>query len=301
MVVSSFAVNFSRFIPTGVTASTRVLAYQTERIDFPLLPTLRADSQISPILSAQAVLVMDIDSGVYLFEKTPDTPFLPASTTKMITALVALDTFDLKDVLLVGNPSVVGQKMGLIVGEQITAEALLNGLLIYSANDAAEVFAQNYPGGREEFVLAMNQKAYELGLFDSNFTNPAGLDDFDQVTTARDMVIAGIFAMNDPRFAQIVKKEKATVTDITGTIVHNLKSTNELLGVPGVYGIKTGWTENARENLITYIDREGKRIAIALLGSQDRFGETKTLIDWIYANYSWEEVTVGNSIPESLM
>lgn len=301
MVVSSFAINFPRFVQTTEVVLAPVLAYQTERVELPLLPTLRIDAQTSPTLSAQAVLVMDINSGVYLFEKNPDASFLPASTTKMITALVALDTFDLSDVLLVKNPSVEGQKMGLVVNEQITAESLLNGLLIQSANDAAEVFAQNYPGGREEFVLAMNRKAFELGLLDSNFTNPAGLDDFAQITTARDMVIAGIFAMTDPHFAEIVKKEKATVTDTTGTIVHNLKSTNELLGVAGVYGIKTGWTENARENLVTYIDRDGKRIAIALLGSQDRFGETKTLIDWIYANYSWEEVAIGNSTLENQM
>ena len=116
-----------------------------------------------PIISAQAVLAIDTVSGVTLYEKDPDKLLLPASTTKIVTALVALDIFEDSDVIEVGKINVVGQKMGLKEGEKITFLDLLRGLLIYSANDAAEVLAASYPGGREAFIGAMNKKAEEQG------------------------------------------------------------------------------------------------------------------------------------------
>jgi len=97
--------------------------------------------------------------------------------------------------------------------------------------------------------------------------------------------------MKNPEFANIVGTKEITVKSIDGKIVHKLANVNQLLGkVPGVLGVKTGWTESARENLVTYIERDNHKIMIAVLGSQDRFGETKELINWIFANYSWQEV-----------
>jgi D-alanyl-D-alanine carboxypeptidase len=258
---------------------------------FPPNPVLGA-STVYPILTAQGALAVDLTSGVTLFEKNPDVALLPASTTKIITALVALDSFKLDQVLTVGSGAVVdGQKMGLYEGEQMTFENLLNGLLVYSANDAAETLAQNYPGGYDAFILAMNMKAEDLNMTNSHFDNPVGLDADDQHTTARDLVRASEVAMRNPEFAKIVGTESVSFTDVVGKTKYNLKNVNELLGVvPGVLGIKTGWTENARENLVTYIDRNGHKVIIAVLGSEDRFGETKTLIDWIFGNYNWEEV-----------
>ena len=98
-------------------------------------------------------------------------------------------------------------------------------------------------------------------------------------------------AMNNPYFAKIVATESYLAESVGGEIRHKLVNINELIGeVDGVLGVKTGWTENARENLVTYIERDGHSVMIALLGSQDRFGETKELINWIFENYSWEEV-----------
>jgi len=181
--------------------------------------------------------------------------------------------------------------MGLYLGEQMTFENLLYGLLVYSANDAAETLAQNFPGGYDNFITAMNQKATDLSMTNSYFDNPVGLDTDGQHSTARDLIRASEVAMRNPEFAKVVGTKQITVTDITGKSIYSLKNINELLGVvPGVMGVKTGWTENARENLVTYMDRDGHKIMIALLGSQDRFGETKELIDWIFTNYEWQEV-----------
>ena len=256
------------------------------------LPVISKDASF-PIISAQAALAIDMDSQVSLYEKRADSPFLPASTTKIITALVAREYYPLNLVIKVPEVKVEGQKMGLIRGEEIEVEDLLYGLLVYSANDAAEVLALNFPGGRELFIVAMNLKAKELGLAHSKFSNPAGLDDGDgHVTTAKDLIRVSEIAMKDPLFAKIVGTKEKTVTSTNGRIVHRLRNINELLGeVEGVMGVKTGWTENARENLVTYLERDGRRVMIVLLGSQDRFGETRELIDWIFSNYRWQAVT----------
>lgn len=258
------------------------------------LPKL-LQNQYFPLLSAQGVLAVDIESGVVLYEKDADKPLLPASTTKIVTALTAIELYDLDEVITVEDPRVVGQKMGLVMGEQIMVRDLIKGLLIYSANDSAEVLARQYPEGRDAFVAKMNEKAFELAMYDTFFVNPSGLEDVGHLSTARDLTRAALKAMEDPLISELVRTEEAEVTSVDERFVHKLENTNELLGeVEGVVGIKTGWTENARENLVTFIERDDHRVAIALLGSQDRFGETKELIEWIFTNYSWEEVQLPN-------
>lgn len=272
--------------------------------DLPLLPILKSESTF-PIVSAQAVLAVDWDSMVTLYEKNSNDPLLPASTTKIVTALVAMDSYFDDMVLEAKGIKVEGQKMGLRQGEKMSVKNLLYGLLVYSANDAAETLAINFCDevgscGRDSFVIAMNNKARQLNLENSFFANPTGLDgNGDKMaSTAKDLVRISMIAMENPRFADIVKTKEITVKNVDGNISHKLYNINELVGqVDGVLGVKTGWTENARENLITYIERDGHRIIIALLGSQDRFGETKELIDWIFNSYRWEGVNPRNNLP----
>jgi len=186
---------------------------------------------------------------------------------------------------------VEGQKMGLVTGEEIMFSDLLNGLLIYSANDAAEVLASNHPGGRELFISLMNKKVNDLGLTNTHFSNPVGLDNGAQFTTTRDLVVVSKYAMKNPVFAGIVGTKEKIVKSVDGRFTHRLTNLNKLLGnVEGVIGVKTGWTENARENLVTEVNRGEKKVMIVVLGSSDRFGETTELINWIYENYSWEKV-----------
>ncbi len=270
------------------------IVYQDRR-DLSLLPVLK-DANHVPIITAQGVVAIDLDSRVTLYEKNPDLALLPASTTKIMTALVAMDLYGDEDTFKVGRLKVVGQKMGLAWGEEIKVSDLIDGLLIFSANDAAEALAENYPGGREEFISEMNRKARELSLNNTHFSNPSGLDEDGQASTARDMVYLAEVAMKNSEFAMVVKTKEKTVKSVDGKFVHRLANINELLGnVPGVLGVKTGWTENARENLVTYIERDNRRVLIALLGSQDRFGETRELIDWIFRSYEWEVLQVPSS------
>lgn len=260
---------------------------------FPPVPVLSAESSF-PTLSAQGVIATDLDSGITLYEKNADAELLPASTTKIVTALVSLDAYKLDQVLTVGKGSSVdGQKMGLYVGEKMKFENLLYGLLVYSANDAAVTLAQNYIGGYSAFIDAMNVKAKDLSMTNSRFDNPVGLDTAVQHSTAKDLTRVSEVAMRNPEFAKVVGTKNIVVNDETGKSSYKLGNINELLGVvPGVLGVKTGWTENARENLVTYIERDNHKIMIALLGSQDRFGETKELIDWIFGSYEWQGVSI---------
>lgn len=293
VLVSSFAISISKE-KSRIVEEVKAKYLGQEKY-FDAIPSLRESINTFPVLSAQSVLAFDVASGTTLYEKNPENPVLPASTTKIVTALVAMDYYDLGKEITVGRVVVDGQKMGLVTGEVITVENLLNGLLVYSANDAAEVLAENYCNengcGREFFVESMNRKAKYLGLTHTNFMNPTGLDNYSHVSTARDLVIVASEAMKNQFFATTVATKEKEVRSQDGRIVHRLTNINELLGkVDGVLGVKTGWTEGARENLVTYVVRGDKKVMIALLGSQDRFGETEELVNWIYSSYDWQPV-----------
>lgn len=290
--IASFAVNLSQMLSLQKLSEAKDQTLATipqvkAATNYKMLPLLK-DTGEFPILTAQGVVAFDLNTQTLLYEKNADLQLLPASTTKVMTALVALEYFPLDTVLQIPPITVVGQKMKLFPGEKITVRSLLDGLLIYSANDAAEVLAAHYPGGREGFVAAMNEKSKNLALTHTHFENPSGLDDSNHFSTARDMVFLTKNAIQNPILAEIVNTKDKTVTSIDGKFVHQLANINELLGtVDGVVGVKTGWTENARENLITYIKRNNQNVIIAVLGSQDRFGETKQLINWIFNKYEW--------------
>lgn len=242
-------------------------------------------------VTATGVVVLDIDSGVYLYRRNENELLSPASTTKLLTALVALDNYNLDDVVTIKNLANDGQVMGLVLGEKITVENLLYGALIHSGNDAAWALADYYPGGELKFVEAMNVKAKELHLTHSTFTNPVGYDDPNHKMTPIDLAILGEAALNNKVIAKMVAIPAITISDVTHTYFHQLKNVNELLGkIPGVGGIKTGWTEEAGENLITLVDRNGHRVIIVVLHSQDRFSDTETLINWIFSSFEWQEL-----------
>ncbi len=243
-----------------------------------------------PRFTAKSVVAQDVNSKSMLFLKNPNLRLYPASTTKIMTALVSLDIYPNLDkvISITDEPKAVGHKMGLVSGEKITVRALLQGLLIFSGNDAALALAKNSPQGYAGFVLAMNQKAQQLGLSHTHFTNPSGVEEKDHYTSARDLAMLASSAISNSFIRQTVQTKVLTVTDVTGKIKHHLHNTNLLLGdVPGVKGFKTGWTPHAGECLVTYLERDQHPIIIVLLDSQDRFGETKRLIDWLYQNYSW--------------
>lgn len=246
----------------------------------------------APALTARGIYIVDLDSMVPLLVKNPDLRLRPASTTKIMTALVALDAFGNTNVLTTKNATgAIGKAIHLKSGEQVTFEDMLYGLLLESGNDAAYALAENYPGGYRAMIVAMNEKAMNLGMRDTSFRNVSGVDEFGHETTVHDLAILTAAAMKNSQFSEVVRTKEKAIESLDGTVVHKLVNTNQLLGeVPGVLGVKTGLTELAGESLVTYVERDGHRIVLVMLGSQDRFGETKKLINWVFENHEWDKV-----------
>lgn len=240
-------------------------------------------------ISAEGVVVFDLESGVTLYGRNAEEVLSPASTTKIMTALVALEHYNLDDVVTVATVANSGQVMGLVPGEQITVENLLYGALIHSGNDAAWALAEHYVGGVEKFVEAMNEKAVALHLAHSHFTNPVGYDDPAHKMSAIDLTRLSAYALTNKTIAKIVAIPQITISDAQHTRFHSLTNVNALLGkIPGVAGIKTGWTEDAGENLVTLVERNGHRVITVVLKSLNRFNDTEQLINWVFANYTWQ-------------
>ncbi len=243
-----------------------------------------------PQLSSKSIFAMDLETKKVLLAVNEKEPSLPASTTKIATAIVAMAHYKPEEILTAGNVKEIdGHKMGLFFGEQITVENLLYGLLVFSGNDAAEVLAENYPGGKQNFVAVMNQIAKNQDLQNTNFTNPQGYDEYLHFSSSEDIVKLSLYALENPVFAKMVGTKNYKVTNIDGSVIHQVSSTNKLLGnMPGVLGVKTGWTENSGEDLVTLYEKDGHRVLMSVLGSQDRFGETKKILEWVFQNYEWK-------------
>ncbi|MFC1627145.1 D-alanyl-D-alanine carboxypeptidase family protein [Patescibacteria group bacterium] len=245
----------------------------------------------APLLSARSIAVIDVNSKTILFQKNPNEKLLPASTTKIMTAMVALDQYNLDDIVVINQATPAGQIMGLEIGERITVANLLYGALVQSGNDAALALASFHPDGHDGFIKAMNRQALNFNLYDTQFLNATGLDSFGHYTTVHDLSVLASEAMKNDTFKKIVSVDKVTVFDVDNTIEHELETINQLLGkVSGLSGIKTGWTELAGECLVTYTKRGGKEIITVVLGSQDRFGESEVLIDWAFTNHQWQDL-----------
>lgn len=252
------------------------------------------DIQAPPAsISAKSAIAIDVDSSTILFQKDPQAKLLPASTTKIMTALVAMEEYNLDEIVTITDAhKSVGHKAELKPGEQISVKNLLYALLISSGNDAALALAQHHPKGYTHYVDLMNQKAQELSLKQTHYANVSGVDSPNHYTSVIDLALLTHYALKDPFFQSIVRTKKITVQSHDGTISHHLENTNQLLGeTEGLLGVKTGWTENAGECLVTFTIRDNHPIIVAVLGSQDRFGESEALINWVYQNHTWQSIT----------
>lgn len=244
---------------------------------------------LPPVLTAQAAVVMDVDSGVVLYSVNSSKVLRPASITKVITALVSLDIYPLDKELTVKRLPGEGVMMGLSVGDKLTVENLLYGLLVASGNDAAFVLADNCSGGYEDFVDKMNKKAKELHMENTHFANPMGFEDENHYSTALDLARGASYALSNRVIRKIVATAEITISDASYSKWYALRNINKLLGkFDGVLGVKTGWTEEAGECLVAAAQKDGKEILTVVLGSEDRFKETEALLSWTFDNYEWQ-------------
>lgn len=241
-----------------------------------------------PTLSAQSAMVVDLDSQVPLFSKNASLKLPPASTTKIVSALVVLENYDLNQNITIQEIKTDGAKMGLKKGDVVSVRNLLYGMLINSGNDAAYALALNHPQGLTGFIEQMNNKAKTLYLNNSHFNDVTGLTINNHFSTSLDLSRLTTYALKNLLFRQIVSTQKTIVFDKNFKHAFELQNLNQLLGqLPGVLGVKTGFTETAGECLITYTERNGHKIITVVLNSQDRFWESKALIEWAFSNHSW--------------
>ncbi|MDO8461117.1 MAG: hypothetical protein Q7S38_01600 [bacterium] len=239
-----------------------------------------------PVISAKSAVVMDSDSQVVLFSKNENLVSPMASTTKLVTALVALDYFGQDDIITVNKSSINGVTIGFRNGERVYFKDMLYAMLLPSANDAALAVAQNYQGGDMAFVLAMNNKAEKYHLLSTRFSDPSGLDE-ENSTTALDLTRLATIVMKDKILAQVVGTQEREISDITGTKTYKLINLNKLLGKDGINGVKTGFTTEAGEVLITSRQENGHNFIIVVMNSEDRFLDTEKLVDYIKGNISY--------------
>src|SRR3989344_2285475 len=244
--------------------------------DYPLLK-----NRISPDILAEAAIVVDKDSSVIIYAKNQNLRFSPASTTKIITALTALDYYKLTDILEVKRVADEGSILGLTEGEKMTFLDLLYAMLLPSANDAAFVIAQNYPGGESGFIGKMNQKVKLLGLNNTHFQDPAGLLDQDDYTTPLELARLASVSLDNKIFSQIVSTKYKFISDISGINTYSLLNRNKLLGIDGISGIKTGFTDEAGGVLVSSKSENGHTLIIVVMRSEDRFGDTLALASYL--------------------
>ena len=242
-----------------------------------------------PSVSAASAILIDASNGNVLSSKSPDKRMPMASTTKIMTALVALENCDVSAVVEIpqGAVGIEGSSVYLYAGEKLTMEDLLYAMLLESANDAAAAIAIEVGGSIEGFADMMNEKAASLGLKDTHFTNPHGLDDEAHYTTARELAIIAREAMKNERFAEIVSTYKKTIplNDTEG--VRLLINHNKLLkSYDGAVGIKTGYTKKSGRCLVSAAERDGLRLICVTLSAPDDWRDHKSLFDYGFSNYS---------------
>ncbi len=267
--------------------------------DRSLIKSAYAASDYGP---SNGFISVDLDDGTILLEKNPDQRFPIASLTKVMTAIVALDLASPNDQMTVSRQATLIEpsKLNLRTGEKYSLEQLLNGLLITSANDCAEVIKGNIDQiyGEEVFVKAMNEKAKIIGLKNTHFTNPQGFDDQDHFSSASDLATLSAYALNNyPLIAQIVSKQSEDMSPPTGFDKRlYLNNWNGLLGLyPGTYGVKIGNTQDAGKTTIVASKRGSKNVLAVFLGAQDLYGRdlgAATLLDDSFSKFGLTPVSI---------
>jgi serine-type D-Ala-D-Ala carboxypeptidase (penicillin-binding protein 5/6) len=274
--------------PTGVPPTAMAVPATATATAGPAAPQ-RVGSEAPPKIGAREFVVIDGDSGAVLLEQSAHKRVAPASTTKIVTSLIALERNNLAEVVTASyDPSelIDSTLMWLQVGDKITLEDLLYGLMLPSGNDAALAIATHVGGSRQGFVDLMNRKTAELGLADSHWVNPHGLDAPGHYSSPYDMVQFARVGMRDPRFQALSAARVRTVH--SGARTYDVYNLNRVLGqVPGADGVKIGFTDDAGRTIVASATRGGHRVYIGAFHSTDLVGDCKPLFEWAFKNFAW--------------
>lgn len=240
-------------------------------------------------ISARSAVVLDAASGRVLFEHNARTKRGMASTTKIMTALCAIEHGDLEKTVIISNTAsgVEGSSMYLAAGEKLKLSDLVYGLMLVSGNDAATAIAENVSGSTEKFAELMNKKAMEIGAFDTSFTNPHGLSDDNHYTTAYDLAKITAYAMKNPMFCEVVSTKSKKLPQNEGGYPRLLVNHNKFLNMyEGCIGVKTGFTKATGRCLVTSVEKNGLRLVCVTLNDPDDWSDHKTMYDNAYSAFS---------------
>lgn len=252
--------------------------------------SVSSENTDEPVLNSRIGVIYDKKSGRVIWGKKENKRVAMASTTKIMTCIVVLENANLNEEVTISAKAAGtgGSRLGLKKDDKITINDLLYGLMLRSGNDAAVALAECVGKDKEGFARLMNNKAKELGLKDTHFVTPHGLDDPEHYTTAYELAKIADYALKNATFAKIVGTKQYTIT-ING-YAKQLSNTNELLGyLDGVNGVKTGFTNNAGRCLVTSVNRNDFEIITVVLGADTkkiRTSDSIKLIEYAYKNYT---------------
>lgn len=249
------------------------------------------NAEREPYTSARYAIALDARTKIPLYEKNSNTLVPIASTTKIITSLVAIKYGDLDKKIEISQraSNIGGSTVGYRKGELITLKELLFGLMLRSGNDAAIAIAEGVSGSVEEFVKMMNEYSSGIGLINSHFETPHGLDRDFHYSTAYDLAVAAAKARENPLFNEIVSSKDVDQKQYSFTrSYHNI---NKILWqIPEANGVKTGFTGKAGKCLVTSLNVSGNDVIIVVLNCSERWKETKKIYDYIVRNYHYEKI-----------
>lgn len=264
---------------------------------FTALFSCYAKASTIPNIEAQSYVLLEPVTGRILIEKNSEERRAMASTTKIMTAIVAIEKGVLSSKVKVSSKasSIGGSSFYLRAGESMSLENMLYGLLLPSGNDAAIAIAEHISGSEKNFVYLMNLKAREIGAFNTHFMNPHGLDEPGHYTTARDLAIIAKYAWRIPEFREIVKTRDKVIND--GSYTRHIYNTNRLLWKNSeIIGIKTGYTGNAGRCLVASAMRNGFQLISVVLGSKDHFGDSYALLNYGFSHFKYMKVVTKSNL-----
>ena len=263
-----------------------------------------AEHPANPVeeITARAAVLMDRDTNRVLWEKEAHFCMPMASTTKVMTAILALEHGREGDVVKVSKRAAEadGSSIWLEEGEEKTLEELLYGLMLRSGNDAAVAIAEHIAGSVEKFVLLMNEKAAAIGALNTNFCNPHGLPHYGHYTTAYDLALISAYALRNPRFCEIIKTPERTISWPGREWDRIMLNQNRLLELyPGGDGVKTGWTKIAGRCFVGSATREGWQLVAVVLNASQMWEDAMGLLDYGFTEYEQEKIIYQGQVLRS--
>lgn len=306
----------------GIFISTLCLYLSPKVVNNDLTPAMISHANTPDVsfqVYSEGAILMDSSTGRVLYGKNQNEKLYPASTTKILTAILAIEKCNLTDKITASNNAIMSIPPGYSTAaiqpdESLTVQELLELFLIHSANEIGYIFAEHISGNVENFSELMNQKATEIGCKNTHFTNPSGIHDVEHYSTAYDMALIAKYCMKNESFRKIVSKTSCTIKSTDKYSERYFKNTNDLINPSSRYyyenaiGIKTGFTTQAKNCLVSASLKNGIELITVVLGAEatedgksGRYVDTLNLFEYGFSNYKIQQIATANTVIKELI